>query len=179
MPTQRRIDELLGTYDFYVESGWSKFEYELFDKMKQLRIGINMVSAHIEEILTSIIREDRGFRMFLTIHSVFPVKPVEDLDWLEVHMAKLLQPNEKEIAKLRNLPELPDEVLKMLGSFECDWVLFEKYPLQITYKMWGNPKKNPEESYDPVFIRDISFEQSSDNRNSVSEFLESFDDIYL
>jgi hypothetical protein len=45
--------------------------------------------------------------------------------------------------------------------------------------MCGNPRKNPNDSYDPIYVRDIPFEEQVPKREMVSEFLDEYHDIYL
>jgi hypothetical protein len=94
-------------------------------------------------------------------------------------MAKILQPEPKDMQKLEHPPNLPDEILNAFRSFEVEWIPFEVYPIRITYKMYGNPRKNPNDSYDPIYVRDIPFEEQVPKREMVSEFLDEYHDIYL
>jgi hypothetical protein len=156
--------ELSGYLELFIELGWCTRCDSNLKSYEGLLLQFNIVQDRLEQIISDMVNDIPGFKRFLLIHSVFNVN---DRDWLEKYMAKILQPDECDIDWFISDPFIPPDIMEKLKQFDPEAVGATPDPIRITYKMWGNFKKG--EQYEPICLTDLDWELVSKETQEAAE----------
>lgn len=160
--------DLRSIFNLFVKLGWSK----QYDSDKQnythLLTDCKVVENDIDNIISSIINKTPDLKRFLLVHSTFHI---EERDWLENLMLKILLPNQLDIEWYLTEPTIPDKWLKKLSIFEPEPYQELRDNVIVTYKMWGQFALG--EQVDPIAITDLDWDriskESDADYNSIKE----------
>lgn len=147
-----------------MELGWAKRRETELKTYLELLSTVLIVQDDIDNILTTIICNDKNLKRFLLMHSVFNSN-VSEHDSLERLMIKLLQPNKEDKEWYIKEPEVPKELLQKLAIFNPEPWRDIKDNVIITYKMWGNYQRG--EQTEPIQITDIDWFQVEKDANDL------------
>jgi hypothetical protein len=154
----------------FIEMGWSKRYNTDKETYAHLLVDCRMVENDIEHIISSIVNNTDGMKMFLLVHSSFNAN-VNQHDWLERFFIKLLQPSSSDQSWLEWEPNIPEKILKKVAIFDPVPCREINDGVKVTYKMWGNFKKG--EQTEPILITDLLWEQidkeATDAVNSIKQ----------
>jgi len=158
-----QVENFLVMYHYFVKIKWCKYTSEYDIQLERLMRAIKSFDSKRKSIISDIVNKSKGLRMYLIIHSIFPINTnkkkseegEEYVGWFTKLMAKLLQPSEEEIKSMHEYAPIPDDVLNSVSIFEpkrltnFDILFDDKI---ISYKLWGDTSKD--ESYQPITFID-------------------------
>jgi hypothetical protein len=156
--------DIYSILQLYIELGWSKKRETELKTYSDLLITIQMVQEDIDNIITTIVCNDKNLKRFLMMHSAFNSN-ISAHDSLERLMIRLLQPNKSDHEWFIKEPEVPKELLQKLVVFNPEPWRDIKDNIVITYKMWGNYQQG--EQTEPIQILDTDWEKIQKEANAL------------
>lgn len=156
--------EIYSILQLYIELGWAKKRETELKTYTELLTSVLMVQNDIDNIITTIVCNDKNLKRFLLMHSIFNSN-VSAHDSLERLMIKLLQPNKEDREWYVKEPEVPKELLQKLAIFDPEPWRDIKDNVVITYKMWGNYQQG--EQTEPIQIIDTDWSKVAKEANDL------------
>jgi len=141
----------------YVQLGRVQYSEDPLTQYEQLAEQILWVrDKKIREIVYKMIDKTPGMKMFLLIHSRFPIRAKRSGDWFVKLMIDYLEPTEEEIRRVSRGPNVPDELLKKLAAFDPEPIAFMMEPVRVEYQLYGrNPINVIDEDWEKEKGREI------------------------
>jgi len=135
----------------FIQLGRISDTEEPLDQYELLIEQIKWARKNIQMLVSKFIEKTTGMRMFLLIHSRFPISAKKDGDWFTKMMIDYLNPTEEEIGRITKVPSVPDDILEKLKMFDPEPIGFLIEPIRIEYQLYG--------ARDPINVIDEDFEK--------------------
>jgi hypothetical protein len=168
------VKRIMDTCRFYNEMGLVDYSADLVTMYETLMTKIKATRKNIKEIINKIIKNTKGMRYYMIMHSVFPVNAMEENDWLVKLMLEILDPTDKDIQWFIRKPAfIPADIMSSLSCFDPEVLTVSVDTIRIEYQLYKS--RNPINVIDTDFEKITGLKPDDEVRAHETDILSTYD----
>jgi len=149
----KRVEEVL---EFFIRKKLCKRIDGIEKQYIHLSKKFYTIEINKKKILSAMMNQTPGLKVFMALHSAFKVDAYKEGDWLERFMIEKLILTDEEVYNLLHPEPVPQDILDKFKMFEPEQILFTMDLIRIEYGMWQ--KGHNGRLVDPINIIHTDFD---------------------